>query len=286
MSTGSVASGSAAYETFAGQVREAVNKAFYDPVNKFYDWPYDGGGFGPPPTPEEIEEINANQFQTDNVLPIALDLVPEEDRQALCQNLLDDVRVPQESHITTGATVLKDVLPVLSECGDPELGYAAAINPTFPGWGYWFLTLDGSGGSGGETIIVDTHWEAWYEEARSRNHAFRGTIDNWLYEYVAGIRPTAPAYREIQIKPYPVGDLTEASAHITSPPGEVSSGWKRYGERLRLRVHIPVGATAKVLVPVGEGKDVSQRGGARFVGTSDGCAEFQVGSGDYKFWTK
>ncbi|GAA2026694.1 hypothetical protein GCM10009819_07400 [Agromyces tropicus] len=274
-----------AFAAFGAQVRDAFNAEYFDESTATYDFPYAGGGFGPAPTPEEIVQINANQFQTDNVLPLELGLVPDEYRDQLCENLIEDVVVTQDNHVTTGATVLSDVLPNLTECGGAEAAFDAAVNPTFPGWGFWFLTLDGSTGLGGEEIIVDTHWEAWYEGARSHDHAFRGTIDDWFYEYVSGLTATAPAYREVQVKPYVVGDLTTASATTTTPLGELSSSWEIVDGRFVLKVSVPVGSSGTVLVPVQAGAAVEQTGGASASGVEDGYAAFEVGSGEYTFTT-
>lgn len=269
----------AGYEAFAANVKDAINAAYFDEATSTYDWPYVGGGFGG----GDPATVNANQFQTDNVLPLELGLVPDEYRDQLCENLIDDVVNTQDNHITTGAVVLKDVLPMLTECGGAEAAYDAAVNPTFPGWGYWFLTLDGSTGSAGETTIVDTYWEAWGDGARSHDHAFRGTIDDWLYEYVAGIQNTGIAYRDIQIKPYLIGDLTEASASIQTVMGTVSSEWMLDGDDLTLSVKVPVGSTATVMVPVADGQSVKAPKGATAGDVADGYASFTVGSGSYDF---
>jgi len=85
--------------------------------------------------------------------------------------------------------------------------------------------------------------------ARSHDHAFLGTVDDWLYQRVAGIEPAAPGYAKITIQPYPVGDLTNAAAHVDSPLGQVSSTWTRKGGRFTLRAGVPAGATAEILVP-------------------------------------
>jgi hypothetical protein len=36
-------------------------------------------------------------------------------------------------------------------------------------------------------------WEEWPEGLRSHQHAFMGTVDDWLHQNVAGIEPAAPA---------------------------------------------------------------------------------------------
>jgi alpha-L-rhamnosidase len=266
-----------AFAAFAAQVDSAYNAALYDPATSAY-YTYPG-----------------KYRQTDNLPALMFGMEPAGAKQATCASLYNDVHVTWQDHLSTGAVTTKDFLPVLTQCGYPEEAYLAAVNPTYPGWGWWFQTVNGHN-TGAETYITDTMWEAWCwsrstggclnDPARSHNHAFRGTIDDWLYQYVAGIQPAAPGYRQIQIKPYPVGDLTSASAYVTSPYGKVSSSWTRHGTAFTLQVHVPVGATATIEVPVAKGASVSQDGGAIPSGTSDGYAAFTAGSGSYTFSTQ
>jgi alpha-L-rhamnosidase len=109
-----------------------------------------------------------------------------------------------------------------------------------------------------------------------------GTVDDWLYQRVAGIEPAAPGYTKVVIKPYPVGDLKNASAHVDSPLGTVSSSWTRTQDRFTLQVSVPAGATATVFVPAHDRRAVS---GPGFAGISGGYAKFIIGSGTYIFRT-
>lgn len=265
----------AEFESFAQTIRSAYNAALYDPQARLYS-----------ANPPEYR-------QTDNLVPLVFGLAPEEDRQAICENLRRDVAEEWQDHLDTGAVGTRFILPVLTDCGYGELAFRVATNPTYPGWGWWFQTLDGLD-IGQETLIVDTMWEAWCwfpsqdclrNSSRSHNHAFRGTIDEWLYEYVAGIRRMAPAYRQIRIKPYPVGDLTDASAYITTPLGKVSSSWTIDDGGFRLEADVPVGATAEIMVPVGPDQTATGSDGATLVEVRDGYAVFSAGSGKYDFRT-
>jgi alpha-L-rhamnosidase len=129
-----------------------------------------------------------------------------------------------------------------------------------------------------------TMWEAWEcDTARSQDHGFMGTIDDWFFTDLAGIQPTSEGFRTIQIKPYPVGGLTTAAAHQSTPLGQVSSGWNRSGTRFDLTVRIPVGATGQVLVPTKDRGAVRAPGDATFIGMRDGYAAFSVNSGSYSF---
>jgi alpha-L-rhamnosidase len=218
--------------------------------------------------------------QTENVLPLELGLVPEADRDEVMANLIADVHETHDDHLSTGAAGTKYILPVLTAGGAADIAYKVATNPTYPGWGYWFQTVHGNDG-----VIVDSMWEEWHAESRSRNHAFLGTIDDWLFEDVAGIEATGPGYSTVEIAPTLVGDLTHASAHITSPLGVVSSAWKRNGEAVAVDVEVPVGSEATVKVPISDDQTVIASTGERPVKVSDGLAVFVVGAGTYSFRT-
>ena len=159
----------------------------------------------------------------------------------------------------------------------------AFLDCTAPGWGHWFLHCDAT-----------TMWEAWENDsctaARSRDHAFMGTVDDWFFEGVAGIQPTSPAYRTVAINPQPVGDLTSASGYETTPLGRVSSDWKRSGTSFAATIQVPVGSQASVCIPATDAGSVTESGapigsasGVTVIGMHGSCLQLQVGSGTYTF---
>jgi hypothetical protein len=66
------------------------------------------------------------------------------------------------------------LLPALTENGQVDLAYAIATQTTYPSWGGWIAN--------GAT----TTWEQWVCDAslRSRDHAFLGTVDDWVFKYL------------------------------------------------------------------------------------------------------
>jgi alpha-L-rhamnosidase len=172
---------------------------------------------------------------------------------------------------------------MLTEFGQADLAYKVATNPTAPGWGQWFLQCGAT-----------TMWESWEDascnSARSRDHAFMGTVDDWLFSGVAGIQSTSPAFRTVSIKPSPVGDLTSASGYETTPLGRVGSDWTRSGTSFALTVQVPVGAQASVCVPAASVQSVTESGdpignasGVTVIGMLGSCLQLHVGSGTYSF---
>ena len=242
------------FDSLAVTIANAFNAAFFDPAKGAY-----------------YDDPAAGYRQTSNLLPLSLGIVPDVARAGVVANLVGDIK-GRGVHLNTGALGTKLILPVLTDTGNPELAYSVATNPTYPGWGYWFQTLGAT-----------TMWEEWPAGSRSHQHAFMGTVDDWLYQNVAGIEPAAPGYTKVKIQPSPVGDLRNASAEVESPPGKVRSAWTRDRNRFTLRVSVPVGATGEVFVPVRQGDKVTAPAGARWEDTRNGYARYQVGSGTYEF---
>jgi alpha-L-rhamnosidase len=273
-------SGAGKYASLAATIRTAVNDEFYITGNHEYIDPVglDSRALG---GPDGVITSTAYD-QTANVYGLAFGLAPAGDQQPIADGLAASVTA-DGNHLATGANGSKYILPMLTGYGYGDLAYLAATNPTAPGWGQWFLQCGAT-----------TMWEAWEDtscgSARSHDHAFMGTVDDWLYSGVAGIESTSPGFRTVSIDPSPVGGLTRASAYETSPLGRVSSDWTRNGTRFALTAQVPVGSRASVCVPTSSARSVTESGvpvavasGVTVVGMRGSCLRVEVGSGTYTF---
>ena len=88
----------------------------------------------------------------------------------------------------------------------------------------------------------------------SGNHVMLlGDLIIWEYEYLAGIRPLKPGYKEIEFKPYPVGGLSFVKCSFKSVSGEIKAEWKIEGDEFIYDVTVPKGCKARVLLPQADG---------------------------------
>jgi alpha-L-rhamnosidase len=268
------------YAGLAANIRTAVNNMFYNAGTHAYGDPLglNSHALGGP----NGTTTSTAYDQTANVFGLAFGLAPDADRQAIADGLAADVKA-KGNHLATGANGSKYILPMLTQYGYGDLAYLVATNPTAPGWGQWFLQCGAT-----------TMWEAWEDTscntARSRDHAFMGTVDDWLFSGVAGIQATSPGFQTVQIEPNPVGDLTSASGTEATPLGPVSSSWTRSGTSFALTIEIPVGSQATVCVPAASAGSVTESGdpvaaaaGVTVTGMQGSCLQLKVGSGTYKF---
>jgi len=134
----------------------------------------------------------------------------------------------------------------LSRFGHSDVAYRLLLNETFPSWGYSIRH--------GATTIWE-RWDGWTENAgfqtpmmNSFNHYSLGSVGQWLYEHVAGIRAAAPGYEKVLIAPEP-GRLEWARAVYRSVRGPISSAWRQDTGSFHLEVEIPPNVTATVIVP-------------------------------------
>lgn len=230
-------------------------------------------------------ERDADPFaQTAQVLPLAFGLVPDDRRAAVAARLADDVANARGAHPFVGVIGARHLLPVLTATGHHDLALRVATQTSEPSWGYW---TDVAG-----FTALGEHWTAL---TRSRNHHFFGAIVEWLYEDLAGMRPTAPGYRTIEFAPrIPASGLDRVSASHESVRGTVAVAWRRTAAGLELDVTVPATATGRVHVPapgpasvteIGEGRSVAAEAatGVRLVGVQGESVVFDVGSGRYEF---
>ena len=164
------------------------------------------------------------------------------------------------------------MLDMLSETGRADVAYTIANQKTFPGWGYMV--------ENGATTLWE-HW-AYSDNVYSHNHPMFGSISEWFFKHLAGIRPAADAvgFDKAVIQPRFIPELDWVKAHHDTVRGRIVSEWRRNGETIALRVVIPVGATAKVVLPSKSAEEVP---GAKEPTENAGEAIYGIGSGEYEF---
>jgi alpha-L-rhamnosidase len=190
---------------------------------------------------------DSSPSQTSNLLPLALDLVPDEHRAKVVERLLYSIEHDYDDHLDTGIVGTRYLFDVLTRIGRPDLAYRVATQKSYPGWGY-MLSEDAT-----------TLWERWEKLTgrgmNSHNHIMLGSVDAWYYKAVAGIEPVAAGWKKIRFAPTPVGDLTWASAWVDTVRGRAAVSWEisrdPNTEQLRLSVEVPTGANAEVVLPAG-----------------------------------
>ncbi|MCR2792736.1 glycoside hydrolase family 78 protein [Microbacterium sp. zg.Y625] len=164
------------------------------------------------------------------VRPLALELLDAEVIDAVGERLVKAVE-NRDYRVGTGFLSTPFVLPVLTAIGRSDVAYRMLENEQAPSW----LAEVKAGAT--------TIWEDW-EGKESHNHYSPGSVSQWLFDTVAGIR--VDGENRFVIAPTPGGTLTHAGAVYTSQYGRVECAWEMHGGELRVRVVIPANTTAEL----------------------------------------
>jgi len=246
------------YKKLAGEVKASFNKAFFNSKTKQY-------GTG---------------SQTANAMALYFNLVPNEYRKAVLDNLIKDIRNRNNS-ITAGDIGFRYLLQTLQREGRSDVIYDMNSRTDVPGYGYQLAK--------GATALTES-WQAL--PSVSNNHLMLGHLMEWFYSGLGGIRQAenSIAYKQIEIDPQLVGDITFVNTTYESSYGIIRSNWKKTGSQFQLNVSIPANTTATIYLPANEvaavqegGRAIKNRADMKVIGSQKNKLRVQIGSGDYQF---
>jgi len=227
--------------------------------------------------------------QTDYLLALKFDLLPDKMRVAAVKFLVDDIR-SKGWHLSTGFLGVSYLLPVLTQTGKVDVAYRLLFQDTYPSW-LFPVKL-------GATTIWE-RWDGWTPwngfqtpTMNSFNHYSLGSCGQWLFESCGGIAgdPNEPGFKHIIIHPHPGYGMTWAATSFDSIRGRIATEWKLQNHSLTLDVTIPANTTADVFIPATGGNKILESGkpateaqGVTFLRKEGDEAVFEIGSGNYSF---
>ncbi|MBP6997570.1 MAG: family 78 glycoside hydrolase catalytic domain [Phycicoccus sp.] len=190
----------------------------------------------------------APDTQANHVRALTFGLVPDSLRPRVADRLAALVR-ENGNRLGTGFLATPDLLPALADHGHLDTAYVLLFQRQEPSW----LSMIDRGAT--------TVWEWWNGidddgvPHESLNHYSKGAVISFLHRHVAGLRRTAPTWREFMVAPRPGGGLTWARAEHDSPHGLVSSAWRIDDDAFTLDVVVPPGCRAHIRLPSGATHD-------------------------------
>lgn len=244
---------------WAEEIRTAFNLEFYNPEAKVY----------------------STGSQTAMSMPLCFEVVEEKDREEVFANLVDSI-IAGDKALTAGDVGFHYLVEALTKGGASQLLFDMINRDDVPGYGFQLKK--------GATALTES-WQALEEV--SNNHLMLGHVMEWFYAGLAGIGQSenSVAFKEFEINPQIVGDITFVKASFRCPYGVIRSEWRRTDTAFDIEVEIPFNTTAKIYLPTGDlasvkvnGKKVKKE--ILPVHTEKGNIELQVGSGIYRIQSK
>lgn len=200
--------------------------------------------------------------QTAYSLAITMNILPPEKRVRAGNRLAELVK-KNGFKIATGFAGTPFVCEALARMGHCQVAYAMLLETNCPSWLYPV--------SKGATTI----WERWdsmlpngkanIDDMTSFNHYAFGSIAKFLYERLAGLQRVDAGWKQCRIAPTIGAEFTNASASHITPRGMVSCEWKTSElkdgvETFQLKVVVPYGTIAEVIIPEGTGSRIENVG--------------------------
>lgn len=192
----------------------------------------------------------ANGTVTANLLPLAMGIVPQEHVPEVNATLISTI-ARNEYKQTCGVIGLQWLMRYLSAVGRGDIAWKMATSDNYPSWGYMIKN--------GATTI----WELWNGNTanpsmNSGNHVMMlGDLIPWVCECLAGIRPSLPGFKQIELRPdFNIRELDDIKVSHRSPYGIIRSEWRRINGTVCWDVEIPANTAATVFLPDGTVKRI------------------------------
>jgi len=161
--------------------------------------------------------------------------------------LLEDIEA-RGWHLSTGFVGLPYLMHVLSDFGRSDVAYRLLLNTTFPSWGYSIEQ--------GATTMWE-RWNGWLKDVgpgdpsmNSFSHYAYGSVGQWLYEEVAGIKELEPGFARFRVRPRVDPRVGPVDATHRSVRGEIRAAWAVDSRgAVTLDVTVPANTMAEVWAP-------------------------------------
>ena len=228
-------------------LRKQIHQTFYEPNKSSY----------------------ASGSQIDLTYPLLMQIVPELLKTKVVHSLQDEITINRKGHFATGLVGI----PVFTEWAVKShavnLFYNMLKKRDYPG--YLYMIDQGA----------TTTWEHWSGD-RSRIHNCYNGIGSWFYQAVGGIRPddNYPGYQQVYIDPQIPEGVTWAKTTKETPYGTIRLNWSLENNVLKYKIEVPVGCTAKVVLPYPTQSYILNNQTVRIKQQKE-AAEVLIGSGVY-----
>ncbi len=218
--------------------------------------------------------------QMANAFPLFLGIIPENLKSRVLSNLVKDIVMNNNMHLTTGVLGTKYMPEALAQLGRADVAWGVINQKSAPSWNEMMRRYT-------------TVCEFWTLK-QSKNHVMMGSIDAWFYRYIAGIQSdqTHPAFSSFIVKPPFLDNLSSAKSQIETMRGRISSQWKKDKEHFTLKVDIPFNTTATVYLRARKNEKITEGAiplgqvrGIENIGYKNGAYLIRIHSGKYVFNT-
>jgi hypothetical protein len=172
--------------------------------------------------------------QTAQAMPLALRMVPEDERGAVLGTLIADIRAHQ-NHTTSGEVGYHYEVEALLDGGRSDVLLDMLQRTDAPSYGYIL--------SQGATSLT----EGW-DGSHSQDHFMLGSAEEWFYRGLGGIdvNLSREGAERIVVQPVIAGKLKWVKTRYDSAAGLIESDWQRGDKEAVYEITIPPNSNAMI----------------------------------------
>jgi alpha-L-rhamnosidase len=184
----------------------------------------------------KFQDTYNDTFETQTECVLALHFGLCKDPQKAGDRLAELVK--QWGYMTTGFMGAPWLLHALSATGHSDAAWDLMLRTEYPSWLY-------SVTKGATTIwehldSLKPDGSFWSPNMNSFNHYAFGAAAAWLYEWAAGIQPTAPGFTKVCIMPQATKQLRHLAVEMDTRAGKITSSWEHTENGCVYRITTPV----------------------------------------------
>lgn len=245
------------YQRHAEQVRNAFNARFYHADHHIYD----------------------RGSQTAQAMPLALGMVPEDQRSQVLDALVSDIRA-HHNHTTAGEIGFPYLVNVLMNNGRSDVLLDMMLRTDPPSYGNQLAK--------GATSLTEA-WDA--NPSSSQDHLMLGDAEEWFYRGLGGIDVNLARQRPARIilSPAALSPLKWVRTSYQSALGPIESDWQRDASQTIYDFSVPANATATIKLTMSlprsttvNGVEPSKAAGVLSAQIGEDSMILVVGSGHYR----
>ena len=247
---------SSSYANQAEEVRNAFNAHFFHPALHIYD----------------------KGSQTAQAMPLVLGIVPDDQRTAVLNTLVSNIRA-HHNHTTAGDIGFQYVVDALLENGRSDVLLAMLLRTDPPSYGYQLAQ--------GATSLTES-WDA--NPKSSQDHLMLGDAEEWFYRGLGGINIdlAKKGAARLVLKPAVPSPLQWVRTHDQSAIGRIESDWHREATGTTYNFTVPANTTATIELKTSTPRTLtvnrlapSRAPGVITMHAGADAIELEVGSGRY-----
>lgn len=196
-------------------------------------------------------------------------MVPSAHIADIQASFLEDVA---DGKIRAGEIGLRFLFNTLHDVNRPDLVLRMARQEEHPSYMRFIRR--------GETTLN----EFWQDECRSKCHDMLGTIYEWFYAAILGLRSTSEAYKTFLVDPPYRSEFEDVQGQMECPYGMIRIQYSKNSStgNVIIKLDVPMSTTATLRLPQLQDNDLNVDKNGRHIPVGQDCDEISIRHGSYR----